>query len=184
VAREDALQTREQRYRARRWDRMFVSREMITSQAFLSLRTAAACQVFMIFLNKCRWQNVQIRPGSRDKAFIIVNNGGIQFSYREAKEKYGISSGRFTKALDELIRVGLIAIAHSGYGLKKDCTLYAISERWRKYGTAEFEHVERPKRVEKIGFREGNKHGRNSRARKKSTVVDLRCSTVVGNCCV
>ena len=184
MAREDGLRTREQRYRDGRWDRMFVSRALITSKAVLSLKTAAACQVLMIFLNKCKPKKVQIRPGSRDTAFVIANNGEIQFSYREAVETYGLSTGRFTKALDELIRVGLIDIAHSGFGLKKDCTLYAVSERWKKFGTDEFERVERQKRLEKMGFQEGNRHGRNSRRQKKSTVVDPRCSTVVENCCV
>jgi hypothetical protein len=137
----------------------------------------------MVFLSKCQWEKAQIRPGSRDKAWVIVNDGEIQFSYREAETKYGISAGRFTKAIDELVRVGLIDIAHSGFGLHKDCTLYAISGRWEKLGTDEFEPAERPKRREKLGFRKGNTHGRNSRRKENSTVADLRCATVVGNCC-
>jgi len=181
--REEALQTREQRYRARRWDRMFVSRALITSEAYLSLRTAAACQVFGIFLTKCQWEKAQIKPGSRDKAWVLVNNGEIQFSYIEAREKYGISDTRFTRAIDELLRVGLIDIAHSGLGLHKDCTLYAISERWRKYGTDEFEHVERRKRSARLGFTKGNRHGRHCRSKKQSTIVDACCSTVVDACC-
>ena len=161
--REDSLRTREQRYKARHRDRMFVSRKMMTSQAFLSLKTAAACQVFMIFLNKCQWENARIRPGSRDKAWRLANNAQIQFSYREALEKYGIKDGRFKKAIDELLRVGLIDIAHSGLGVHKDSTLYAISNRWEKFGTDEFESAERPKRTEKLGFRKGNQHGRHCR---------------------
>ena len=178
----EALKTRQQRYRDRRWDRMFVSRALVTSRAFLSLKTAAACQVFMIFLGKCRWEKAQIRPGSRDKAYVLGNNHEIQFSYKEALDKYGISAKRFTGAIDELLRVGLIDIAHSGFGLHKDATKYAISERWRQYGTDEFERVERPKRGVKLGFRKGNRHGQHSRDRKKSTVADGRCSTVAKGC--
>ena len=156
--------TREQRYRAKQWDRMFTSRAMITSEAIRSLTTATACQVFLIFLTKCQWEELQIRPGSRDKAWFIVNNGQIQFTYLEAQEKWGISSGCFKRAIDEVVHVGLIDITHSGFGLRKDCTLYAISDRWRKFGTDEdeFEHAERPKRTEKLGFKKGNRHGRNS----------------------
>jgi hypothetical protein len=181
--REEALQTRQQRFRARRWDRMFVSRAAITSAAFLSLRTAVACQAYLIFLNKCQWKKAEIRPGSRDKDWVLVNNGEIQFSYIEAWDKYRISAKRFTRAIDELVRVGLIDLAHSGFGLQKDLTLYAISDRWKKYGTDEFVRVERPKRDVTLGFAKGNRHGRNRRLEKKSTVADACCATVADNCC-
>jgi len=166
--REDSLRTREQRYKARRWDRMFVSRKLITSEAFLSLATATACQVYFIFLSKCRWEKVQTRPGSRDKSWTIMNNGSIEFCYTEA-ERYGISSKRFTKAIDELLRAGFIDIEHTGYGLSKDKTLYGISDRWGAYGTEQFEVRERPRRTQRIGFQRGNRHGRNSRPKKKTT---------------
>lgn len=178
MGREESLQTREQRYRAGRWDRMFVARKVITSKAFLSLRTATACQVFLILLSKCRHVKVQARPGSRDKAYVIANNGEIQFTYNEALQKYGISPKRFTKAIDELVLAGFIDIAHSGFGLHKDVTLYGISARWERFGTPEFQRAERPKRMEKIGFRKGNKHGRYCRQKKNSTVVEGCCSTV------
>ncbi len=181
--REEALQTREQRFRAKRRDRMFVSRAAITSKAFLSLKTAAACQVYLIFLNKCQWRKAEIRPGSRDKDWVLVNDKEIQFSYIEARDKYGISDKRFTRAIDELVRVGLIDIAHSGFGLQKDVTLYGISQRWKKHGTDEFVRVERPKRDLTLGFTKGNRHGRNCRPEKKSTVADACCATVIDNCC-
>lgn len=157
---ESALQTREQRFRQRKWDRMFVSRALITSKAFLSLKIAAACKVLMIFLSKCQVEKLRTRPGSRDREWVIVNNGEIQFTYIEAKEKYGLSSGRFTRAIDRLVAVGFIDIVKSGFGLKRDVTLYAISDRWEKYGTDEFVPMERPKRIEKLGFRKGNRYGK------------------------
>lgn len=158
---ESALQTREQRFRRRKWDRMFVSRALITSKAYLSLKTAAACKVLMGFLSKCRWEKVQTRPGSRDREWHIVNNGEIQFTYIEAKEKYGLSSGKFTRAIDQLLAVGLIDITKQGFGLQRDATLYAISDRWEKYGTNEFVPMERLRRSEQLGF---------SRSRKKLNV--------------
>lgn len=175
---ESALQTREQRFRQRKWDKMFVSRALITSKAFLSLKTAAACKVLMIFLSKCQVEKLRTRPGCRDKEWLIVNNGEIQFTYKEAKEKYGLSSGKFTRAIDEVVEKGLIDIAKSGFGLQRDVTLYAISNRWDKYGTSEFEPAERPKRQEQLGFRKGNRYGK----RKKSTVAGSCCSTVADSC--
>jgi DNA-binding PadR family transcriptional regulator len=157
---ESALQTREQRFRQRKWDKMFVSRALITSKAFLSLKTASACKVLMIFLSKCQVEKLQTRPGCRDKEWVITNNGEIQFTYIEAEEKYGLSSGKFTRAIDELLEKGLIEITKSGFGLQRDVTLYAISNRWEKYGTDEFVSMERPKRIEKLGFRKGNKYGK------------------------
>ena len=157
---EDLLMTREQRFRARKWDKMFVSRSMITSKAFLALRTAAACQVFMIFLGKCRMEKVQTRPMRREKEWTITNNGEIQFTYKEAENKCGISTGKFLRAIEELVRVGLIDIAKSGFGLHKDITLYAISDRWEKFGTDEFVVKERPKRTQQIGFAKGNNYGK------------------------
>jgi len=171
VSREDLLKTRDQRFKEAKWDRMFVSRRQITSKAFLSLKTPAACQAFLIFLNKCRWEKANISPVGREKKYVIANNGKIQFTYIEAKEKWGISEGKFLRAIDQLVSVGLIDIAKSGFGLHKDKTLYAISDRWEKYETDDFVVQERPKRSEILGFKNGNRHGRNCRLNKKSTVV-------------
>jgi len=148
----DALRTREQRFKARKWDKMFVCRSVITSKAFLSLKTAASCQVYLIFLGKCRWEKMQARPMSRDREWRITNNGEIQFTYTEAEEKYDISEGKFKRAIDDLVRVGLIDITKTGLGLKKEVSLYAISNRWKKYGTDEFIVQKRPKRKEQFGF--------------------------------
>ncbi len=158
----NALKTREQQFRETKWDRMFVSKKLITSEAFRSLRTATACQVYMIFRSKCRMEKVQARPMSRDKEWHITNNGEIQFSYIEAKGEWGISGGKFTRAIDDLVRVGLIDIAKTGFGLQRDVNLYAISYRWEKFGTDEFVVQKRPKRMQNIGFAKGNSYGRNS----------------------
>jgi len=168
--RNNAVMSREQRFRAKKWNRMFVSRTLITSPAFLDLRTATACQVFLIFLAKCQWEKVQNRPGRRDKEYVLVNNGEIQFTYLEAKKKWGISDKRFVKALDDLIRVGLIDIAKTGLGLKKDVTLYAMSDRWEKFGTDEFVVRQRPKRTQQIGFTNKNKQGRNCKSQNRVNV--------------
>jgi hypothetical protein len=37
-------------------------------------------------------------------------------------------------------------------GLHKDVTLYAISDRWEKYGTDEFIVKKRPKQKQQFGF--------------------------------
>jgi hypothetical protein len=160
--REDGLRTREQIFKDKKWDKMFISRRVIMSKALLSLKTAAACQVYLIFCSKCRMEKVQTRPMSREKEWRITNNGEIQFTYLEAEKKWGISVGKFTRAIDDLLRVGLIDITKTGFGLHKDVTLYAISYRWEKFGTDEFVVMERPKRKQQLGFTKGNSYGKNS----------------------
>ena len=157
----DSLKTREQRFKEVKWNRMFVSRKQITSEAFRDLKTAAACQVFMIFLYKCQWKPIEGKP-KRSKEYYLANQGEIQFTYDEALEKWGITQKKFTKAIDELVRVGLIDITKSGFGLQKDKSLYAISDRWEKFGTDEFVVKKRQKRKQQIGFTKGNSYGKNS----------------------
>jgi len=75
-----------------------------------------------------------------------TNNGELVFTYAEAKREKGMPESTFMKCIDKLIAVGLMDIAHSGSGGKKgDTSLYAISERWRKYGTPDFVVKKRPK---------------------------------------
>ena len=163
----DGLKTSRQKYKDVKWGRMFVDRIQITSEAFRDLTTAAACQVFMIFLYKCQMEQIDGKPKRKD-GWIIANNGEIQFTYDEALEKWGIKQKRFTKAIDELVRVGLIDITKSGFGLKKDKSLYAISDRWEKFGTDEFVVKERQKRKQQLGFTNKNKHGQNCNRQKQN----------------
>lgn len=158
----DSLKTKQQRFSEAKRDRMFVSKRHVTSDAYRALTTSTACHVFRIFLTKCRWEKLQTKPGRREKEWVHANNGELQFTYKEAWEDWGISNNRFTRAIDQLVEVGLIDIAHSGFGLHKDVTLYVISDRWEKYGTDEFVHAKRPKRLG-LGFRQGNRHGKNSK---------------------
>ncbi|NIP22276.1 MAG: hypothetical protein GWN67_00285 [Phycisphaerae bacterium] len=157
----DGLKTREQKFKDVKWNRMFVERRAVTSKAFLGLKTAAACQVYMIFLYKCQWKPIEHAP-RRKKAYYLANQGEIQFTYDEALEKWGITQKKFTKGIDELVRVGLIDITKSGFGLQKDKSLYAISDRWEKFGTDEFVVKKRQKRKQQLGFTKGNSYGKNS----------------------
>ncbi len=161
----NSLKTLEQRFKELKWDKMFVSRKMITSKAFLSLKTATACQVFMIFLNKCQWKPIE-GSSKRSKEYYLANEGEIQFTYREGWKKWGINSNKFTRAIDELIRVGLIDIAKTGFGLYKDVTLYSTSNRWENFGTDEFVVKKRAKRKQQFGFTNKNKYGRNCKRQK------------------
>ncbi|HUU92201.1 MAG TPA: hypothetical protein VM238_13460 [Phycisphaerae bacterium] len=122
---------------------VFVSRELITSRAFLSL-TGKAAQVLMVFLTKRRVEKLK-RPDPRGNRFQIVNNGELEFTYLEALRLYGLTSKTFRHAIDNLVRVGFLDITKHGGGLEGDRTRYGLSQRWRHYGTAEFQPAERLK---------------------------------------
>ena len=88
----ESLCSKAQRHKAPKWDRMFISRRLIMSGAFLGLR-GAACKVMLIFLTKC----VPAKPETKSRSkrdWIIRNNGQIQFTYREAR-RYGFSRRTF-----------------------------------------------------------------------------------------
>lgn len=159
----EGLKTREQRYRSKRYNDMYIERELIFSQAVQEL-TGLSLRVYLIFLTKRVMKPYQ---GSKQKRsgkgkYYIENQNEIQFTYREAKEKYGISRSAFRDAIDQLVRVGLIDISKQGSGLHRDVTLYGISDRWRLYGTPEFVVKKRPERKLHYGFTKENKYGRNT----------------------
>ena len=116
-------------------------REMLRSKAYTTL-TGASPIILAGFYCKRRLQ--QVKVGKRT-TYEVTNNGEIVFTYREAHDIYRLSKPRFTRALDQLIDHGFIDVAVSGAQLWRQCNLYAISERWRLFGTPDFESKPRPK---------------------------------------
>lgn len=146
-----------------------LEQRMLKSRAWLSLG-AGAKDIFLLFRCKCQMGKRPGKPGKR--GMVILNNGELVFTYEEARDKYGFTSGRFKRGIDQLHAKGFIDIARCGFGLHKTPTLYAISERWRKYGTDDFGHVKRPKPAQyNMGFQPGNQHGRNCKT--KTTVKNV-----------
>jgi DNA-binding PadR family transcriptional regulator len=122
--------------------KLWLDRALVKSEAFRSL-SGTAVHVYFDILRKARFQ--KHRRSGRKTEYIIINNGEITYSYKEA-EKNGFTRPRFVRALDELIEKGLIDITHQGSGgIKGDTSKYAISERWRQYGTERFEKKTRRK---------------------------------------
>ncbi|MHC4098789.1 MAG: hypothetical protein ACYSU3_22360, partial [Planctomycetota bacterium] len=130
--------------------------------------TATAIKVLMIFLTKRQCE----RLGRRGKEqWTIKNNGEITFTYKEAKRKYGISDGAFRNAIDDLRNKGFLDIAESGAGLYKSANKYELCDRWKLYGTQEYQPP-KPRLQKPInkGFQKGNQYGRNC-TKKFSTVT-------------
>lgn len=148
-------------------DIIVIERDMLKSEPFRQLNGTAKT-ILLDFMMKCRVKTRQ-RPG-RKKEREILNNGELEYCYSEA-EKRGIPRATFMRGIDELVHKGFIDIAHSGSGGKKgDKSLYAISDRWRAWGTDNFIPASRPKDTRAgRGFKKGHNHGRKS----EPVVVDL-----------
>jgi len=114
-----------------------VERQLLESAAFRGL-SGTAKTVLFDFRMKCK-------IGGPKKQRVIINNGELEYTYSEA-EKKGIKRPAFMRAVDQLVERGFIDVTRSGSGGRKgDKSLYAISERWRAFGTAEFKSATRPK---------------------------------------
>lgn len=149
---------------------------LITSRAWLSL-TGAAPLVYLLFRPKCQMQRVRApgKPGKRSEHLVITNNGQLEFTYVEARDRYGISQRRFLEAIEQLVRYGFLDITRVGGGLFRNKTLYAISDRWKDYGTPDFQTAERPASAIKTRgrFPRGNHLGRNARTAEAEPVCSI-----------
>ena len=144
---------------------VYLESELLDSSAFRKL-TKAEILVYLRFLRKRQIKTTPFGRGRRE-AKNIVNNGEIIFPYREAEAKLQITQSTFRKAIDHLVEYGFLDIAKSGsfnpYG-KNEPSLYAVSERWKKFGTPDFVRGIR----EKSGVHHGYQDPEKQKHRKKT----------------
>lgn len=127
--------------RSRTWS-IRMSHELLHSRAYEELNYAAALKVLNWFHEKIEIEVIKTKRGKN--RYRIVNDGQIEFSYKEAGFR-GLTSHRFRNALMELHRVGFIDIKKPGSALKDDHTVFSLSDRWRDYGTPNFKAEEFPR---------------------------------------
>ena len=113
---------------------VFIPWEMEESDAIKKL-SAMAIRVLWRFLKKRTWIKKK-RKGTKP----VYQNGGLAFTYAEA-ESMGISKSQFHTIIRRLVAVGFIDVEHQGGGIAKDYSRYAVSERWKAFGTPEFKEV-------------------------------------------
>jgi hypothetical protein len=104
----------------------WVERNLFQSKSFLSLKGFAP-QLLILFLAKRRFETVG-RDGKQKR--ICVNCDSIAFTYIEAKNKYGITKSRFSRAIAELLAKGFITIIHQGGSYRRDKNIFALSDKW------------------------------------------------------
>jgi hypothetical protein len=135
----------------------WLTSDLIESDAFLSLSGKAAMLCLIRFHQKAYKKNVKRKRGGA-KEPQITNNGEIIFTYAEAKELGIKSSQTFYRVIRELVKYkGFIDIAKFGNWYQKEPNRFAISYRWKRYGTPEYEEVEILRSLPKgLGFKKQN----------------------------
>jgi hypothetical protein len=113
--------------------KVWIDPDMMESEVYRSL-SSKAMWALQRFIQKCSWSKVKV--GGRKQT--VYENGGLSFPYSEANH-FGISTAQFHRILKTLVEKGFIDVEHRGGGLGRDYSRYKLSERWRKWGTPEFE---------------------------------------------
>ena len=147
---------------------VYVGWEILDSKAFREL-SATGIRVLLRFLQKRKWTKMRRR--------IVYENGDIVFTYAEATFM-GIKNTAFYEAVKRLIEVGFIDLDHQGGCYGKDYSRYSFSERWRNYGTENFQKVEKRRSLQ---------HGLDVRSHMRKSITPtekrsglLRKSVVMG----
>ena len=114
-------------------------RQMLKSKAFREMSRkgngGVAIRVYLIFLT---FRRIEIIGKKGHERKNILNKDELNFTYKTAEEIYGISRGRFTRAIDLLVGYGFINIVSTGSGMKKVKSVYGLCERWKGYDQKDF----------------------------------------------
>lgn len=121
-----------------------ISYDLLHSDAYRNLKYGPAIKVLNWFYEKIRFE-VDKKKRGKDR-YRMVNNGEIIFTYEEAEFR-GLNSQKFFRALRELHHFGLIDVKRPGSGLKGDHTVFVLSQRWKNFGTVNFDSRDWPKSV-------------------------------------
>jgi len=118
--------------------------DMLQSPAFRELSRSGIC-VLLRFLQKRTW----IKNKRRRKGRIQFDGTGLTFTYEEAKNFLQISGAQFSRELKNLVELGFLDVEHQGGCYGKDYSRYALSERWKTYGTPDFVKVEKKRALQR-----------------------------------
>jgi hypothetical protein len=129
------MKNRRKKYSLKR--KVWIEPEMMESKVFRSL-SSKAMWVLLRFLQKITWEKRKM-SGSATK-LNIYEKGGLVFTYDEAIQ-FGISRSRFHYIIRELVEKGFIEIEHQGGCYGRDYSRYKLSDRWRTWGTPEFQTI-------------------------------------------
>jgi hypothetical protein len=107
----------------------YIEADLLESQAYLSL-SGISPQILSLFLLKRQFEKVGERKNGRQNK-VCVNRNSLSLTYIEAKEKYGITQPRLTRAIDDLLAKGFLTCTHQGGTYQQDKSSYGLSDNWR-----------------------------------------------------
>ena len=105
----------------------WIEREMFESKTFISLRGFAP-QLLILILGKRQFIMHKNKSGKEKR--VCTNCDSINFTYIEAKKRYGVEKKRLTRAIEQLLQKGFLRVVHQGGGYKQDKSIYALSDNW------------------------------------------------------
>lgn len=143
---------------------------LLHSQAYQELKYAPAIKTLNWFYEKVRYKKIKYKRG--EKRYQMINEGEISFTYREAGFR-GLTQNQFSRALKALCHFGFIDVIKHGSGLEGDYTIFSISNRWKHFGTPEFEEKEFPDSAG-YGYRDKKKKQRMKPSVKKRLILLAR----------
>ena len=104
----------------------FIEREMLESEAYLSLNGFAP-QLLTLILLKRQFSNHGRR--GREKR-VCLNCHKLNITYAEFKNKYSVTQPRMTRAIDQLLEKGFLSIIYPGGMFRQDKAVFALSTNW------------------------------------------------------
>lgn len=125
------------KYRLRR--KVLLDDDLLESPAFKML-SGSEMRILFRFMQKRTW--AEIRTGRTRKKERVYDNGNLVFTYDEAKF-LGFSERTFHRTVSRLIELGFLDLEHQGGYYGRDYSRYALSERWKRYGTPQFVKVKK-----------------------------------------
>ena len=99
---------------------LHIQYEVLLSNEFRSLSKHAKT-IYIAFLYKRR-----IPKGQSKKPKRVTNNGELEFDQDEAKQKWGISSATYWRAIRELKELKIIEVAKQGNSLEHTVNQYRL----------------------------------------------------------
>lgn len=157
---------------------IYISPELFNSKAWNNIGIYAH-KLFIELHNGLRYKR------NKKDGVNFTNNGELSFKQAEYCKKHRCCKETYTKARNELIKVGLIRITHRGGNGKGDYTTYKLTycnnthplpnndtPRWKHYdGEKNNWEKEIPKSKHKVGINTRFKQGESGRYRNKSSTL-------------
>jgi hypothetical protein len=139
--------------------KIWIDPEMYASDPFITL-SASALRTLLRCLQKRKWE--------RKRGKIVYVNEGFTFPYTEAA-RLKIGTTQHWKNMRQLVELGFIDVVHQGgwyqkHEREKDYSVYRLSDRWKQYGTKEFERIEKAKALPPDFYVRANMDRKKTRA--------------------